>query len=73
MSILASLTPPKGLRVLITAGAGGIGQAIARGFAEAGARVHISDVDAAAVDAVTGGQITGTVPSGLEIRLRRGA
>ncbi|CUH34676.1 Sorbitol-6-phosphate 2-dehydrogenase [Jannaschia seosinensis] len=61
MSILASLTPPKGLRVLITAGAGGIGQAIARGFAEAGARVHISDVDAAAVDAVTGGQITGSV------------
>ncbi|KUF09973.1 SDR family oxidoreductase [Pseudoponticoccus marisrubri] len=61
MSILASLTPPKGLRVLITAGAGGIGQAIARGFAETGARVHISDVDAEAVKSVTGGAITGSV------------
>lgn len=61
MSILASLTPAKGLRVLVTAGAGGIGQAIARGFAETGARVHISDVDAAAVEAISGGAISGSV------------
>ena len=61
MSILASLTPRSGLRVLVTAGAGGIGQAIARGFVESGARVHISDVDPAAVEAVVGGAITGSV------------
>lgn len=51
MTILQSLTPPPGLRVLITAGAAGIGQAIARGFLEAGARVHVSDIDAEAVTA----------------------
>lgn len=51
MTILQSLTPPPGLRVLITAGAAGIGQAIARGFLEARARVHVSDIDAEAVTA----------------------
>ena len=35
----------KGLRVLVTAGAAGIGLAIARTFAGHGARVHICDVD----------------------------
>jgi NAD(P)-dependent dehydrogenase (short-subunit alcohol dehydrogenase family) len=40
-------------RVLITAGAGGIGLAIARAFAADGAMVHIADVDAEAVEAVT--------------------
>jgi NAD(P)-dependent dehydrogenase (short-subunit alcohol dehydrogenase family) len=35
----------KGLRVLVTAGAGGIGLAIARRFAGEGARVHTCDVD----------------------------
>jgi NAD(P)-dependent dehydrogenase (short-subunit alcohol dehydrogenase family) len=35
----------KGLRVLVTAGASGIGHAIARTFAEHGARVHICDID----------------------------
>jgi len=35
----------KGLRVLVTAGAAGIGHAIARTFVEHGARVHICDVD----------------------------
>jgi NAD(P)-dependent dehydrogenase (short-subunit alcohol dehydrogenase family) len=35
----------KGLRVLVTAGAAGIGRVIARTFAEHGARVHICDVD----------------------------
>jgi NAD(P)-dependent dehydrogenase (short-subunit alcohol dehydrogenase family) len=34
-----------GLRVLVTAGAGGIGLEIARAFAEEGARVHVCDVD----------------------------
>lgn len=39
-----------GQRVLVTAGAAGIGRVIAGGFAERGARVHVCDVDAAALD-----------------------
>jgi NAD(P)-dependent dehydrogenase (short-subunit alcohol dehydrogenase family) len=35
----------KDLRVLVTAGAAGIGRVIARTFAEHGARVHICDID----------------------------
>jgi short-subunit dehydrogenase involved in D-alanine esterification of teichoic acids len=33
------------LRVIITAGAAGIGRVIATGFADAGAEVHVCDVD----------------------------
>jgi NAD(P)-dependent dehydrogenase (short-subunit alcohol dehydrogenase family) len=39
----------KGLRVVVTAGAAGIGRAIARTFVEHGARAHICDVDEAAL------------------------
>jgi NAD(P)-dependent dehydrogenase (short-subunit alcohol dehydrogenase family) len=39
-----------GLRVLVTAGAAGIGRAIAATFAGHGARVHICDIDQAALD-----------------------
>ena len=39
----------KGLRVVVTAGAAGIGRAIARTFADHGARLHICDVDEAAL------------------------
>ena len=42
-----------GARVLVTAGAGGIGREIARAFLEEGARVHVCDVDRAALDALT--------------------
>ncbi|WP_340261260.1 SDR family oxidoreductase [Roseobacter sp. HKCCA0882] len=61
MSILASLTPRKGLRVLITAGASGIGKHITDGFIEAGARVHISDINSDALNDAIGGPITGTL------------
>jgi NAD(P)-dependent dehydrogenase (short-subunit alcohol dehydrogenase family) len=43
-------TSAQGLRVLVTAGAAGIGRAIARTFLDHGARVHICDVDRAALD-----------------------
>jgi NAD(P)-dependent dehydrogenase (short-subunit alcohol dehydrogenase family) len=39
----------KGLRVLVTAGANGIGLAIARAFASEGARVFVCDIDEAAL------------------------
>lgn len=42
----------KGARVLVTAGAGGIGLEIARAFVREGARVHVCDVDAKALAAV---------------------
>jgi NAD(P)-dependent dehydrogenase (short-subunit alcohol dehydrogenase family) len=49
-ALIDSLRPAAGLRVLVTAGAGGIGAAIARAFHEAGSRVHVCDVDRAALD-----------------------
>lgn len=50
-------------RVLVTAGANGIGLAIARCFAADGARVHIADIDQNAVSAITGANdlISGSV------------
>lgn len=45
MKVIESLIPRSGLRVLITAGANGIGLAIAQAFQEAGARVHVCDID----------------------------
>lgn len=41
-----------GLRVLVTAGAGGIGLEITRSFLREGARVHVCDIDRAALDAL---------------------
>ena len=51
MTFRDRLYPPKGLRVLVTAGASGIGAAIASAFAETGAEVHICDIDDAALAA----------------------
>lgn len=42
----------EGARVLVTAGASGIGLATVRAFLAEGARVHVCDVDAAALDAL---------------------
>jgi NAD(P)-dependent dehydrogenase (short-subunit alcohol dehydrogenase family) len=42
-------------RVLITAGASGVGLAMAEGFAEAGAQVWVADVDGAALDSCPDG------------------
>jgi 3-oxoacyl-[acyl-carrier protein] reductase len=43
----------KGLRVVVTAGAAGIGRAIARTFVEHGARMHICDIDETALKAMS--------------------
>ena len=40
-------------RVIITAGASGIGRVIAARFADAGAEVHVCDVDDAALEALS--------------------
>ncbi|HEX5092958.1 MAG TPA: SDR family NAD(P)-dependent oxidoreductase, partial [Burkholderiales bacterium] len=45
-------TSAKGLRVLVTAGAAGIGLAIARTFRDAGAKVFVCDVDDKALAAL---------------------
>ena len=51
MTFQDRLYPPKGLRVLVTAGASGIGAAIASAFAETGAEIHICDIDDTALGA----------------------
>jgi NAD(P)-dependent dehydrogenase (short-subunit alcohol dehydrogenase family) len=50
MPILDSLRPRSDLRVLVTAGASGVGAAIACAFHEAGSRVHVCDIDRSALD-----------------------
>ncbi|MFP5276137.1 MAG: SDR family oxidoreductase [Acidobacteriota bacterium] len=51
MTFKDRLYPSAGLRVLVTAGASGIGAAIAAAFVETGAKIHICDIDNAALDA----------------------
>ena len=51
MTFKDRLYPPPGLRVLVTAGASGIGFSIASAFAETGAKIHICDIDDAALTA----------------------
>jgi len=45
MTFQNRLCPPQGLRVLVTAGASGIGASIASAFAETGAEIHVCDID----------------------------
>jgi NAD(P)-dependent dehydrogenase (short-subunit alcohol dehydrogenase family) len=52
LSFKDRLYPPPGLRVLVTAGASGIGAAIASAFAETGASIHICDIDKVALAAM---------------------
>lgn len=49
MSILQSMVPYPGLKVMISAGADGIGAVIAQAFAETGAEIHVCDVNEAAL------------------------
>lgn len=44
----------RGLRVMVSAGAGGIGLEIARAFVAEGARVHVCDVDSVAIARLAG-------------------
>jgi NAD(P)-dependent dehydrogenase (short-subunit alcohol dehydrogenase family) len=74
MPIVDSLRPPSDLRVLVTAGAGGIGAAIARAFHEAGSRVHVCDIDRAALDrlsadtpGITGSMADVSVPGDVDL------
>jgi NAD(P)-dependent dehydrogenase (short-subunit alcohol dehydrogenase family) len=54
-----------GRRVLITAGAGGIGLAIAKAFVAEGAKVHICDIDREALRVVTEVEPSITRPSAM--------
>src|ERR1700721_873331 len=51
MTFRDRLCPPPGLRVLVTAGASGIGAAIASAFSETGAAIPVCDIDDAALAA----------------------
>lgn len=51
MSVLERLVPYSNLRVLISGGAAGIGEALASAYLEAGAQVHVCDVSEAAIAA----------------------
>jgi NAD(P)-dependent dehydrogenase (short-subunit alcohol dehydrogenase family) len=73
VSILDSLRPAPGLRVLVAAGAGGIGAAIARAFHSARSRVHVCDLDRSALDrlmsqtpGITGSMADASVPADVD-------
>ena len=50
MSVVKRLAPEPGLRVLVSAGASGIGAAIAGAFHEAGAKIHVCDISHEAME-----------------------
>jgi NAD(P)-dependent dehydrogenase (short-subunit alcohol dehydrogenase family) len=74
MSILDSLRPTPNLRVLVTAGASGIGAAVARAFHASGGRVHVCDIDRVALDrlmsetpAITGSMADASAAEDVEL------
>jgi NAD(P)-dependent dehydrogenase (short-subunit alcohol dehydrogenase family) len=74
MTVVESLRPPPNLRVLVTAGGAGIGAAIARAFHGAGARVHVCDIDRAAIDrltrevpGITGSMADASIPGDVDL------
>jgi NAD(P)-dependent dehydrogenase (short-subunit alcohol dehydrogenase family) len=74
MPIFESLIPPRDLRVLVTAGANGIGAVVARAFHEAGAHVHVCDIDRLALDrlstevpGITGSMADAAVASDVDL------
>lgn len=74
MSILDTLRPLPDLRVLVTGGANGVGATIARAFHEAGARVHVCDIDRSALDrlhaqvpGITGSMADASVESDVDM------
>ena len=60
------MTGPAGQRVVITAGGGGIGAAMARRFAAAGARVALCDIDGDAARAVAA-DLPGAMGQGADV------
>jgi len=70
MNLLESLAPAPGLRVLVSAGASGIGAAIVRAFGAAGARVHVCDIDRAALDRLAS-EAPGTTTSMADASVER--
>jgi NAD(P)-dependent dehydrogenase (short-subunit alcohol dehydrogenase family) len=60
------MTTMKGKRVLVTAGAGGIGRAIAEAFSTAGASVFVCDIDEAALRRLRE-QLSGVMTSACDI------
>src|SRR5688500_9294450 len=74
MSIVNLLASSPGLRVLVTAGASGIGAAVARDFCEAGAPVAVCDIDRAALDrmsATARGVTAGVADASIESDVER--
>lgn len=66
------MTITTGQRVLVTAGAGGIGRAIAEAFVSAGARVFVCDIDEAALEQLRE-QLPGVATSVCDISDRNAA
>ena len=52
LSVAEFLHLPRDLRVLISAGAGGLGASMARAFHDSGARVYVCDIDRVAVERI---------------------
>ena len=60
-----------GKRVIVTGGANGFGEAICRGFAERCARVMVTDIDAAAAQALAG-ELDGALSFELDVTSEEG-